>query len=127
LSDTYTVEVDVQFDASHCRGPAGESTALHQHRWHVSARAISTQLDRIAIVVDFRKLRAQLDDLVARVAGRVLDETPELAGTDASALAVARWLLEALRQESRGETYRIASVTVRCDDRIDFTVGDRGD
>lgn len=124
MSDSYGVRVDVQFDASHRLAADGAAVALHEHRWRVSACAASEQLDRIAIVVDFRKLRQQTEDLVARLQGRILEETPELSDTDASPLAVAQWLLEQLREQAAGETYRIAKVTVGCDPRIDFTVGE---
>lgn len=124
MSDTYGVRVDVQFDASHRLAADGATVSLHEHRWRVSVRAASERLDRIAIVVDFRKLRQQTDDLLARLQDTALEETPELNDTDASPLAVAEWLLGQLRGLSSGETYRIASVTVGCDPRIDFTVGE---
>jgi len=124
LSDSYGVQVDVEFDASHRLGADGAEIPLHEHRWRVSVRAASEQLDRIAIVVDFRKLRQQTDDLLAALQGAVLEDTPELRDTDASPVAVARWLLERLRGQAVGETYRIASVTVGCDPRIEFTVGE---
>jgi len=124
LSDSYGVRVDVEFDASHRLATDGTAIALHAHRWRVSVCAASEELDRIAIVVDFRKLRQQTDDLLARLQDEDLEATPELRDTDASPLAVAQWLLEQLREQAVGETYRIAQVTVGCDPRIDFTVGE---
>jgi len=127
LSDSYGVQVDLQFDASHRIGEDGAAVALHEHRWRVSVCAASEQLDRIAIVVDFRKLRQQTADLLARLQDKILEETPELADTDASPPAVAQWLLEQLRDQATGETYRISKVTVGCDPRVDFTAGETGD
>lgn len=124
MSDSYGVRVDVKFVASHRLAAAGVVVPLHEHRWRVSVCAASEQLDRIAIVVDFRKLRQQTDELLARLQEKVLEETPELGDTDASPLAVAQWLLEQLRGMAADETYRITTVTVGCDPRIDFTVGE---
>ncbi len=124
MSDSYGVQVDVEFVASHGLGADGAEIPVHEHRWRVSVCAASEQLDRIAIVVDFRKLRQQTDDLLARLQGATLEETEELRATDASPVAVATWLLEQLRSQAVGETYRIARVTVGCDPRIDFTVGE---
>lgn len=127
MSDSYGVQVDVRFAASHRLAADGTAVPLHEHRWRVSVCAASELLDRIAIVVDFRKLRKQTDDLLARLQDKVLEDTPELCDTDASPLAVAQWLLEQLQGQSTGETYRIAKVTVGCDPRIDFTVGETED
>ena len=127
MSESYVVSVDAQFDASHRLSAGGAAASVHEHRWRVSVSAASEQLDRIAIVVDFRKLRQQTDELLARLQDRVLEETPELHDTDASALAVAEWLLSQLRAWATGETYRISRVTVGCDPRIDFTVGETED
>ncbi len=123
MNDLYAVQVDVHFDASHRLAEDGSAAPVHEHRWRVSVCAASEQLDRIAIVVDFRKLRQQTDELLARLSGRVLEETPELAQTDASPVAVAEWLLRRLRVLAVGEVYRITTVTVGCDPRVDFTVG----
>lgn len=124
MSDSYGVRVDVEFVASHRLAADGVAAPLHEHRWRVSVCAASEQLDRIAIVVDFRKLRQQTDELLARLRDEVLEEAPELRDTDASPLAVAQWLLDQLRGMAVGETYRITTVTVGCDPRIDFTVGE---
>lgn len=127
MSDQYGVRVDLQFDASHRLAADGSPAALHEHRWRVAVRAVSERLDPIAIVVDFRKLRRQADDLLDRLQGHTLEDTPELRDTDSSPLAVARWLLQQLREQAAGEIYRIASVTVGSDPRIDFTVGELED
>ena len=127
MSDSYGVQVDVEFDASHRLAADGTAVAAHQHRWRVSVNAASEQLDRIAIVVDFRKLRQQTDDLLAPLQGVVLEDLPQFCRTDASPIAVATWLLAELRDQASGETYRIASVTVGSDPRIDFTVGEAED
>jgi 6-pyruvoyl-tetrahydropterin synthase len=127
LSDEYTVQVDCEFIARHRLGPDGNEQPLHEHRWRVAVCAASQQLDRIAIVVDFRKLRQQTDDLMARLAGRTLEETEELVARGAAPLEVAHWFLDQLRDTNAGENYRITTVTVGCDPRIDFTVGEPAD
>jgi 6-pyruvoyl-tetrahydropterin synthase len=127
LRPSYWVEADAEFDAHHRRDAAGAVVDSHAHRWRVAVRATSQELDRIAIVVDFRKLRQQTDELLDRLRGKTLEDTPELDGTDATPLAVAEWLLLRLREQAVGQTYRIARVTVGCDPRIEFTVGDEAD
>lgn len=118
----YEVQVDTHFDARHRLDAGGSPCAEHEHRWRVAVRAESSELDRIAIVVDFRKLRQQADDLVGRLAGKVLEDTSELGAMPATPAAVARWLLGEFRAMNAGEDYAITSVTVGCDPRIDFTV-----
>ncbi len=124
MSASFEVQVETHFDAEHCLDLAGGRCEAHEHRWRVAVRARSPRLDHIAIVVDFRKLRQQADELVARLAGKNLEETDELREGDTGPGGVAEWLLDELRRMNVDEDYVISSVTVGCDPRIDVTVGD---
>ena len=73
----------------------------------VAAWAGSDELDRIALVVDFRRLRALLEEVLDR---RPANDPPELA----------RWLLDTLRAEVAGEPYAIDAVEVGTEEGMSF-------
>lgn len=121
----FEVRVEGSFRAVHCVGIDGSVEEPHEHPWRVAARAGSTSLDAIAIVVDFRRLRADLEAATAELSGRRLEELDAFAGRPADAGAVGRWLLRRLRQ-SCGSGYRIVAVEVECDEGIRWVIGEDG-
>ncbi len=116
----FDVRIETRFRARHRVGPAGEDLAEHEHDWRVAVQASSTQLDRISIVVDFRKLRGQTEALLDQLRGTLLEENADLGERSATAQAVARWLLRRLARENDGEAYCISSVEVGCDPGVDY-------
>lgn len=117
---TFDVRIETSFRARHCLGPDGESGAEHEHDWRVAVQASSAELDRISIVVDFRKLRGQTEEMLDELRDIVLEEHADFSGCPADAKGVARWLLQRLIQENLGEAYRITAVEVGCDRGIDY-------
>lgn len=117
---TFDVRIETSFRARHRVGPDGNSAAEHEHDWRVVVQASSTELDRISIVVDFRKLRGQTEELLDELRGTALEEHPELGKNSATAEQVARWLLHGLARKNRGEAYRITAVEVGCDRGTDY-------
>lgn len=125
-AEYFEVRVEGRFVASHVVGAEGDIVARHEHLWKVAVRAGSTQLDAIAIVVDFRRLRADLEEALAVLAGCRLEEIPGLAAAPADEAAVGRWLLRRLRRVPEGVAYRVVAVEVECDEGIRWVIGEEG-
>ena len=89
------------FEAGHRRGPAGEELPLHHHEWKVAVRVRSEELDHIGIVVDFRLVRAALDEVLAELDQRVLEEVEALGDMEPTAPALAQWIFERLTMPLR--------------------------
>ena len=92
----FEVRVEAEFEAGHRRGPQGEDLPLHHHQWQVAVRVRSEDLDHIGIVVDFRVLRSVLDEVLAALDQRVLEDVDGFADMASTAPAVARWIFENL-------------------------------
>ena len=90
----FEVRVEAEFEAGHQRGPEGEELPLHHHVWQVAVRARSEDLDHIGIVVDFRVLRAALDEVLSTLDQRVLEEVDDFSGIAPTAPTVAQWIFE---------------------------------
>jgi 6-pyruvoyltetrahydropterin/6-carboxytetrahydropterin synthase len=96
MTARFEVRVESSFEAGHRRGPDGEQTPLHHHVWQVAARARSRGLDHIGIVIDFRILRAALDEVLETLDQRVLEDLDPFADTPPTPPAVAAWIFEQL-------------------------------
>lgn len=90
----FEVRVEAEFEAGHRRGPEGEELPLHHHLWQVAVRARSEELDHIGIVVDFRVLRAALDDVLSTLDQRVLEDVDDFSGIAPTAATVAQWIFD---------------------------------
>lgn len=114
--EVFAVRVETEFTASHRRGADGDETRAHEHRWRVAVRARARKLDAIGLVVDFRRLRAAADEVVARLEGELLDELPQFAdGPGATPPRVAEWLYGQLRDAVPAPRCRLSAVEVEAD------------
>ena len=100
----YEVRVEAEFEAGHSRGPDGAELPLHHHAWRVAARARSHDLDHIGLVVDFRVLRGAVDEVIATLDQRVLEDVDGFDEGGPTAPAVAAWIFERLEQRLRTVT-----------------------
>lgn len=94
----FEVRVESEFEAGHRRGLGGEEAPLHHHQWRVAVRVRSRDLDHIGIVVDFRRVRAALDEVLALLDQRVLEEVEGLADAPPTPAALARWIFARMRE-----------------------------
>ena len=88
----YEAGVLARFDAQHVmHGMEGPEGVLHSHDYRIDVTARRQELDELGMVVDLDVLQAAVDDVVARVKGRNLDEVvvprdPESVTVEALAL-----------------------------------------
>ena len=99
----YQIQVDKVFSASHAiRLPDGSLEPLHGHNWPVSVVVQSQELDEIETVMDFHILEAWLDELLATVHNRHLNDVAPFADeqeklvVNPSAERVAWWIGSAI-------------------------------
>lgn len=97
----FEVRVEAGFEAGHHRGPEGEELPLHHHQWQIAARARSQGLDHIGLVIDFRVLRAAIDEVLAELDQRVLEDTDAFRDGHTTAPAVAAWIYARLDERLR--------------------------
>jgi len=97
----FTVSVETRFRAPHrlplpaSKGsPAAEAEPLHYHDWLVTADVGSDKLNSMGFVMDFHRLKAALDNIVADAAPKMTDK--KSFGAAPSAENVARYIYEKL-------------------------------
>ncbi|HAI10397.1 MAG TPA: 6-carboxytetrahydropterin synthase QueD [Phycisphaerales bacterium] len=79
----YQIQIKKTFSASHAIYlPDGSLEPLHGHNWPVVVTVESKELDAIETVMDFHVLEGWINDLLATVHNRHLNEVAPFAGED---------------------------------------------
>ncbi|MHC4123819.1 MAG: 6-pyruvoyl trahydropterin synthase family protein [Planctomycetota bacterium] len=108
----FFVSVEAKFTASHYLVlPDGSKEAEHEHNWEVTAEVSSDKLDDIGIIIDFNKLKAMLNNVLATLNGKKLKEIKYFEETFQSAEKVAQYIYEKLDAELAGNV-KLDSVKV---------------
>jgi 6-pyruvoyltetrahydropterin/6-carboxytetrahydropterin synthase len=106
----FTVSVETHFRASHqldlppdedkrsaSKGSGSTGTEPeHYHNWLVTANVSSNKLDSRGVVMDFHKLRAAVDNIVAQLDNTALNRTDYFRQNKPSAENVAKYIYEKL-------------------------------
>ena len=76
----FEIEIDRTFSAAHqLRGYNGDCCNLHGHNYKVTVVVRSAEQDEIGIALDFKKLKAGLDELLGELDHKFLNDLPDFA------------------------------------------------
>lgn len=93
----FTISVETHFCASHqLTLPNGSKETLHSHNWLVTANVCSEKLNGIGLVMDFRRLKKMLDNIVSRFGDAPLEKIDYFRQNGSSAENVAKYIYENL-------------------------------
>ena len=93
----FTVSVETYFRASHqLTLPDGSKEPLHRHSWVVTADVSSDKLNSMGLVMDFYRLKAMVDNIVAEFDDIPLDRIDYFQRNNSSAENVAKYIYEKL-------------------------------
>jgi 6-pyruvoyltetrahydropterin/6-carboxytetrahydropterin synthase len=96
----YELGVRRRFSAAHqLRGYAGKCERLHGHTYQVEVVVRAEQLNAIGLAVDFKELKAVVDELLESYDHRLLNEVPPYDEVNPSAENMARVIFESLAGE----------------------------
>ncbi|MHC4657703.1 MAG: 6-pyruvoyl trahydropterin synthase family protein [Planctomycetota bacterium] len=96
----FTVSVETHFWASHrLTLPDGSKEPLHHHNWFVTADVSGSELDSMGLVMDFRRLKAIVDNIVADFGNSPLEKLDYFQRNNPSAENVAKYIYEKLEPE----------------------------
>lgn len=99
----FEISVTGWFAAAHqLRLLNGALEPLHGHNWRVVVTYEAPALDAMGVVVDFTILRPKLDQILAAMHDRFLNELPAFAGRNPSAENVALAIAEELTRQIPG-------------------------
>jgi len=94
----FTISVETGFRASHqLIGPSGSKEPAHRHNWLVTADVSSDSLNAMGVVIDFRRLKAAVDNIVAEFDNKSFSRIDYFRRNNPSAENVARYIYEKLK------------------------------
>jgi 6-pyruvoyltetrahydropterin/6-carboxytetrahydropterin synthase len=93
----FTISVETHFKASHKLNlPDGSKEPAHHHDWVVTAEVSSKKLNNMAIVMNFKKLKQMLDNIVSNFHNAALNKFRYFGQNNPSAENVAGYIFERL-------------------------------
>ena len=109
----YEVDIVKDFSAAHnLRGYQGNCSNLHGHNWSVQAVIRARELDAIGIAVDFRKLKTELETLLAAFDHTNISELECFRHINPTSENLARVIYEQLAARINDERVKVARVRV---------------
>jgi len=93
----FTIRVETHFRASHQLAlPDGSKEPLHHHNWAVTAEVSSDKLNSMGFVMDFCRLKAEVDKTIAEFDNIPLDSIDYFRRNNSSAENVAKYIFDKL-------------------------------
>jgi len=107
-----TVSVETCFWASHqLTLPDGSKEPVHSHNFSVIAEVAGQNLSNMGLVMDFHRLKAMLDDIVAEFDNMKLDSIDYFQPVNSTAENIAKYIFEKL-QLKLPKDVKLEAVTV---------------
>jgi 6-pyruvoyltetrahydropterin/6-carboxytetrahydropterin synthase len=88
----YEISTEGTFSAAHyLEGYKGDCARLHGHNWRVRVTVRMEDNTPNGLTVDFRRLRSLIQQVIAPLDHRVLNELPPFADKNPTAETIAEW------------------------------------
>ena len=99
----YTISVETSFGASHQLTLAdGTKEPLHHHKWAITTQVGSEKLNNMGLVMDFRRLKTIVEEVLAEFASVPLDKISYFQMNNSSAENIARYIYEKIEPRLPG-------------------------
>ena len=109
----YELTVISDFAAAHnLRFYEGECERLHGHNWKVEVAVASKKLNKIGLAVDFKVLKRTLENIIARLDHKYLNEIPPFDKENPSSENIARYIFKQFQKEIKGKDIKAERVKV---------------
>ena len=108
----FTDSIQTSFWASHqIRLSDGRREPIHSHNWIVTTEVSGSELNRMGLVIDFNKLKKNIEGITGQFDNRSLEENPYFQENNSTAETVAKYIFEKLEGQLP-EHIRLTAVTV---------------
>ena len=109
----FDVEIRRTFSAAHqLRGYDGDCRNLHGHNYNVIAVVRTDKLNEIGIALDFKRLKAALDSILAEYDHKNLSELPEYAEVNPTSEIMAMHIYQRLSGLLNDGEVKVRSIRV---------------
>jgi 6-pyruvoyltetrahydropterin/6-carboxytetrahydropterin synthase len=109
----FEIDVRREFSAAHAiAGYPGNCSRLHGHNWEVVATVCTPRLDDLGIACDFRRLRQELEAVIAEFDHRDLATLPCFKGQNPTSERLAQLIFERLAARINAGELKVVRVRV---------------
>ena len=103
----YELKIVTDFSAAHqLREFKGDCERLHGHNWRIEVYIKGEDLAKTGVLIDFKVLKNQVDDILDGLDHRLLNDVPAFQTINPSSENIARYIAEQL--DARLETPGVA-------------------
>jgi len=109
----YEVTAEGHFSAAHnLRGYQGQCENLHGHNWRVRVTVAAEALDELGLVVDFKLLKRQMNEVLDKLDHGYLNEVPPFDETNPSCENLAHYIHQQMSSRINNDRVAVARVQV---------------
>ena len=109
----FEIEIDRTFSAAHqLKGYDGDCRNLHGHNYEVTVTVQAETLNEIGIALDFKRLKAAVDEVIAPYDHRNLSELPDFQSVNPTSEILARTIYRKLGALLNDDRVRVAKVRI---------------
>ncbi|MBI5238597.1 MAG: 6-carboxytetrahydropterin synthase QueD [Deltaproteobacteria bacterium] len=109
----YELTVISEFSSAHnIRGCHGACERLHGHNWRVEASIKAETLDRLGMVIDFKRFKTGLKIILDSLDHRYLNDIPPFNEENATAENIARHIFSSLSKALDDGNIKVTMVRV---------------
>ena len=96
----YTVKVRSQFSGAHnLREYKGKCEDLHGHIWIIELAVCSDRLDKAGMVVDFKKLKDMLNEVISELDHKYLNDVVYFKDNNPTSEKIAQYVYRKIRDK----------------------------
>ena len=107
----FELNIKKEFSSAHrLREYRGKCEALHGHNWRVEVSLASGKLDKIGMVMDFKKVKEALNGVLSKLDHTYLNELGFFKKINPTSENIARYIFDDLKKRIKG--VKVAGVTV---------------
>ncbi len=109
----YEIYIKRNFSAAHkLYGYEGDCSKLHGHNWKVTVFVQSKKVDDIGISIDFKKLKAQLDDILKELDHSDLNKIEVFKKRNPTSENIAEYIYKKLVKKIKTKDIKLAKVII---------------
>jgi len=109
----FEIEIDRSFSAAHqLKGYDGDCRNLHGHNYEVTVTVAADKLNEIGIALDFKKLKAALDEVIAPYDHHNLSELPEFQQLNPTSEVLAQVIYRKMSAALNEGNVRVSKVRI---------------
>ncbi len=109
----FEIEIDRSFSAAHqLKGYDGDCRNLHGHNYEVTVTVVADTLNEVGIALDFKKLKAALDEVISPYDHHNLSELPDFQEINPTSEVLARTIYRKMSELLNDGNVRVARVRI---------------